>query len=649
MWRPKATILLVFLAFLLAGGSSAGAEEEKRVALVIGNSAYQHAPALPNPRNDAAAVAEALRKVGFEVVEGLDLDRSAFLAKLRRFAKLVSTADVATFFYAGHGLQVGGENYFVPIDATLETEDDLAFEAIKFSFIMDLIESRVGTSIFFLDACRNNPFVERIARSLGRSRAVSVGSGLAEIFAGAGTLVAYATDPGNVALDGEGEHSPFTEALLKHIAEPGVEVRSMLTRVRRDVFEKTGGQQRPWDNSSLLREFYFVEPPAEAPPPPPPVAANSPDTALLERERIFWQGIQNSRVASDYQAYLELYPEGIFAPLARSRIERLQQQEAEVAALEPPSPEPPQTGRVIRMKEEKAKGKVEKAAPPPAPPSTEMAAVPQHEELPPPASDRVPIVAVPRERPEVMPEAAPPVAAAEPPAETASPPSPAPQLAALAEETPAEAAPTEPLPPKTAAPPAAPDVARLFARKPISLRAMSRVPGEYDCSYDGSFDGWVRDDSVALAPAAPGRVLARAGFRLQTRKVEGEAVALSTSEGELVVAHLLIVDPGATFRGVSASAAEICDPGLARWQAWNHLAESGQPGRGDSFRLSGFLIRTKEVRRTAPGSSGNCVAFEGFGRRLHWVGGFFCAADEGPVDADRVEQLLGQSRIAGTW
>ncbi len=246
------------LSLMLQALAISPAAAAKRVALVIGNAAYLHAGALTNPVNDAAGMAKALTAAGFNVILGLDLDRHAFEGKLREFARSVDGADAAVLFYAGHGLQVGGHNYLVPVDAVLASERDLDFEAVSLDFVLRQMEvGREGkTSIVFLDACRNNPLSRNLARSMG-TRGTAVGQGLAEVQTGVGTFIAYSTQPGNVALDGNGRNSPFTQALAAHVSEQGKNLTSVMIEVRNDVLKETGGQQVPWDHSALTSEFYF--------------------------------------------------------------------------------------------------------------------------------------------------------------------------------------------------------------------------------------------------------------------------------------------------------------------------------------------------------------------------------------------------------
>ncbi|MEQ1694575.1 MAG: caspase family protein [Hyphomicrobiaceae bacterium] len=275
------------VAALLVLGPQARAET--RVALVVGNSAYQAAPALTNPLNDARDMSAALKAAGFTVVEALDADRRKFDGALRAFADQLGKADVAVFFYAGHGIQVGQQNYLVPVDAKLERERDLEFEAVQLDFVMRQLEiDREGkTTIVFLDACRDNPFARNLARSMG-TRGTSVGRGLAAAATGLGTFIAYSTQPGNVALDGEGRNSPFTSALVRHMSAKGRNLPATLIEVRKDVVAATGGKQVPWDHSAMTGEFFFMG--GAASPSPGSIAAAPKGTdvdvaALQERLR----------------------------------------------------------------------------------------------------------------------------------------------------------------------------------------------------------------------------------------------------------------------------------------------------------------------------------------------------------------------------
>ena len=238
------------------GAPALAAQARDRVALVIGNGAYVSAGVLANPVNDARAVASALREVGFDVSEGTDLDRAAQERVVRDFLRKAATARVALFYYAGHGMQVDGKNYLVPIDARIGAPKDLAFETLALDKILAGLDDETRTNIVILDACRDNPLGKTTA---GKSLVAS-SSGLATISGvSSGMLVAFATAPDKIALDSVGaRNSPFSAAFIKHLRTPGLEVRQMLTRVRADVVVVTQKKQVPWDTSSLTGDIYLA-------------------------------------------------------------------------------------------------------------------------------------------------------------------------------------------------------------------------------------------------------------------------------------------------------------------------------------------------------------------------------------------------------
>ncbi len=244
-----------------ASGPASAAMPGPRVALVIGNGAYVNAEQLRNPVNDANAVAGVLRQIGFDVVEGTDLNRLALEEKIREFLRRALKARVALLFYSGHGMQVDGKNYLIPIDAKLTEPSDLYFETVEIDKTLDTLADPSRTTIILLDACRDNPMARRfISRLPGATRSATVPAGLAAYSAvGTGTLIAYATAPGQTALDGQGANSPFTTSLVKYLRMPGLEIRQLLTRVRADVAAATNNQQIPWDNSSLMGDVYLVK------------------------------------------------------------------------------------------------------------------------------------------------------------------------------------------------------------------------------------------------------------------------------------------------------------------------------------------------------------------------------------------------------
>ena len=257
----------------------------QRVALIVGNAAYTHAGVLTNPANDASDMAAALTELNFEVMLGVDLDKRAFDSKVRDFSRALVAADTGILFYAGHGLQVAGRNYLVPVDAQLQNERDLDFEAVSLDFILKQMEmERDGkTSIVFLDACRDNPLARNLARSMG-TRSASISRGLAQVQTGVGTFIAYSTQPGNVALDGTGRNSPFTASLAKNVKAPGRNLTAVMIDVRKEVLAATQGRQVPWDHSALTGDFYFHL--ASAPGMLPKTAPGAPGESEALQERL---------------------------------------------------------------------------------------------------------------------------------------------------------------------------------------------------------------------------------------------------------------------------------------------------------------------------------------------------------------------------
>ncbi|MBV9458472.1 MAG: caspase family protein, partial [Bradyrhizobium sp.] len=235
----------------------AGASE-KRVALVVGNSKYRSVPALPNPDSDAAAIAGALRAVGFQDVRLVnDASRDGLVDALKSFATAADGADWAVIYYAGHGMEMAGQNYLVPVDAKLATDRDVPLEAIALDEVMGATEGARKLHLVILDACRDNPFANRIKRTVA-SR--SIGRGLAEVEPDAGTLVEFAAKHGQVALDGDGGHSPFVASLIKRIQTPRIEIRKLFDLVRDDVMVATDRRQQPFSYGSVpgSEDFYFV-------------------------------------------------------------------------------------------------------------------------------------------------------------------------------------------------------------------------------------------------------------------------------------------------------------------------------------------------------------------------------------------------------
>lgn len=311
---------LVLLSSLLPSTALA-----KRVALVIGNSDYAHAAPLPNPVNDGTAIAALFREIGFETVEGYDLDYGGLRATLREFARAARGAEVTAVFYAGHGIAVDGVNYIVPVDATLDDPVDWEFQVYDVNEILDLVRYSSVASLIFLDACRDNPLAGVLARSMGTGTR-SVGTrGLARIEADQGSsgfAIAFATSPGTVAEDGRGEHSPFTLALLDNLAAPNRDIAEVMSRVTGDVYDRTERRQRPWFNASLTGPLVLNPVATPEPSPAPPQAADGATRDLDVQKLMFEAGLASGDPA-DFRAYLESFPDGIFADLARNALRRV--------------------------------------------------------------------------------------------------------------------------------------------------------------------------------------------------------------------------------------------------------------------------------------------------------------------------------------
>jgi uncharacterized caspase-like protein len=289
---------------------SQGTPSERRVALVIGNSAYgPEIGALANPSNDAADMAEALEAAGFETMLKLDVDRDEMQRAVIDFGRSLDDGGVGLFYYAGHAVQVDGNNYMIPLGAQIDREDYVPLEAVDINQVL----GRMGgadnrLNIVVLDACRNNPF-----RSISRG----VSRGLAQTSAPTGTYIAYSAGPGQVAFDGERRNSPYTASLLEMMAQPGLSLEEVFKGVRVKVLASTEDQQTPWTSSSITGDFYFRQPEPEAAPPP---AAAPPATS---DELVVWSAIANSQNAKDFEIFLETYPDSPLAPYARQRLARL--------------------------------------------------------------------------------------------------------------------------------------------------------------------------------------------------------------------------------------------------------------------------------------------------------------------------------------
>jgi hypothetical protein len=322
-------LLIIALSVIGILASSNVAKAERRVAFVVGNGAYKNVAQLPNPQIDAKSMAGVLRNVGFDVVEGTNLTRDQMTERLLEFGKKAQGADVAVFFYAGHGIAVDGANYLLPVDADIKSEMDVKLgSAINVDVTLDQTMRDAKVKLVFLDACRDNPFAAKI-RSSATSRSVNVQTGLAEMKSGEGTLIAFATGPGQTALDGkEGTNSPFTRALMDNITKPGVEIQQAMTEVRAQVNEETNKGQLPWGHTNLIGSVYLnpVAAPtgASAAKAPKTPASTSTTSTASEVELEFWRSIKDSNKPEELNAYVTNYPNGQFKSLALARIASLQ-------------------------------------------------------------------------------------------------------------------------------------------------------------------------------------------------------------------------------------------------------------------------------------------------------------------------------------
>lgn len=315
----KFFLRVVSLCLCAIGLATGAANAEKRVALVIGNGAYRETAPLQNTRNDAGDIGIVLKRLGFEVIEGIDLDKRGMERSIRRFETMLTDAQVALFFYAGHGVQVAGQNYLVPTDAKLASEGDIDFESLPLSLILKRMERRNRTSIVLLDACRDNPLARNLARNMG-TRGASIGNGLAEVKTGVGTLLSFSTQPGNVALDGSGRNSPYTSALLKEIEVPGRDILSVLATVRGAVLAATDGKQVPWEHTSLLGPVVLkpVQPdPAHAYTP----ASNASPAPSAASEG--WALIKDSNDLEAFEAFRRRFGDTFYGDLAQARVAEL--------------------------------------------------------------------------------------------------------------------------------------------------------------------------------------------------------------------------------------------------------------------------------------------------------------------------------------
>jgi Caspase domain len=291
-------VMLMFLGTLQA-------QADKRVALVIGNGAYQNTAFLTNPANDADDMAAALQSVGFEVIIERNVNKRSLEIAMARFARVAQDADSALFYYAGHGMQYRGVNYLMPIDARLEDEFSVNYELTRIDDVLFAMSGARGVKILILDSCRDNPLADRLSRR-ATNRDIVAMRGLARIEAARGMIIAYATQSNQVAVDGTGRNSPFTGALLKEIEQPGLEIATLFRRVAANVERATGGRQLPELSISMSGEFYL----------------NTQETDVRA-----WVRVRESSSITDLQEFMRQYPQSFLTADARARIAALEREQ----------------------------------------------------------------------------------------------------------------------------------------------------------------------------------------------------------------------------------------------------------------------------------------------------------------------------------
>ncbi|MCP3448284.1 caspase family protein [Bradyrhizobium sp. CCGUVB14] len=316
--------LLAIALMFGAGPAFAG----KRVALVLANSAYQHAPSLANPVNDGSVMAKTLKDAGFDVVDSRhDLTALDTRRVLRDFADSTRDADIAVVYYAGHGIEVEGSNYLIPVDAKLERDTDVYDEALSLDRVLVAVEPAKQLRLVILDACRDNPFGRTMKRTLA-SR--GIGRGLAQVEpTSSNTLIAYSAKAGFTAQDGDGANSPFTIALSKHLTTPGLDIRRAFGFVRDDVLKSTGNKQEPFVYGSLGGEDVPLVPVKAA-----PVAAVAPVVnPQADMRRDYELALQVGNKPA-WEAFLAQHPDGFYANLAKLQLDKIQAEQAHAAAIE---------------------------------------------------------------------------------------------------------------------------------------------------------------------------------------------------------------------------------------------------------------------------------------------------------------------------
>src|SRR5262249_10490574 len=325
MFRLFLAVVTAVWGVVLGPLPSSMAQTPKRVALVIGNSAYQNVPKLANPLKDAAAIEAMFKQAGFDWVRlGKDLGNLDFKRALRDFESAASGADIAVIYYAGHGIQVKDTNFVIPVDAKLARETDATDEAVSIDRMLEALEPARRLRLVILDACRDNPF-ERLMKRRTAIRAIARGLGAVEP-TNRETLIAYAAKAGATAEDGDGANSPFAAALVKYLPIPGLDVRLAFGRVRDDVLKSTGNRQEPFVYGSIGGEAIPLVPaPAQAQPVP---------EQDIRRD---FEAVRQVNTKRAWQIFIATYKQGLLVELAREELQKLEAAEPKVATYAPPA------------------------------------------------------------------------------------------------------------------------------------------------------------------------------------------------------------------------------------------------------------------------------------------------------------------------
>src|SRR5262245_5723806 len=329
---PRKVLAAIAIVGALLPFTTGTAWADRRVALVIGNSAYENVANLPNPIKDATTVADMFKKAGFDWVKmRQDVGNLDFKRALREFVDAAQDADVAVVYYAGHGIQVREMNYMIPVDAKLATEIDAEDETVSLDRIITALEPAKRLRLIILDACRDNPFARMMKRRVAVRAAPTGGLGKMEPMLG-DTLIAYAAKAGSTAEDGDGDNSPFAAALVKHLSVPGLDIRLAFGRVRDDVLKRTGNRQEPFVYGSLGGESISLVP-----------APAQPKAEVLNDVRGDYELVERIGTKKAWEVFLASHKEGLYAELARAQLAKLNEAEQQVAAAAPAVPPPAPT------------------------------------------------------------------------------------------------------------------------------------------------------------------------------------------------------------------------------------------------------------------------------------------------------------------